>query len=202
MPSGLVNGPEGFVSLNPSVLPVTIGGPGRSTTLHTQDALVAYLPTRGRPNVLSTGDRDFYAASDVERDGGGKLSGETVALTLALYLSDSGAALGNQLCTVPSRRDRRLSCSVPGVGSPRSPSRWLVMRSSTLPRLTAAATNSRSTGSRARISSGRRSDKSRNRPFTERSSALTKDPAAAVVAAPPSPCRAAPALALAYPVML
>jgi hypothetical protein len=85
--------PEVLVSLNPSVLPVTIGGPGRSTTLHTPDALVAYLPTRGRPNALSIGDRDFYAASDVERDGGGKLSGETVALTLALYLSDSGAAL-------------------------------------------------------------------------------------------------------------
>jgi len=93
MPAGIANGSVGFLTLNPGLLPVTIGGPGRSTTLHTPDAVMAYLPTRGLPKALSPGDREFYAAGDIERDGGGKLSGETAAMTLALYLSDSGATL-------------------------------------------------------------------------------------------------------------
>jgi hypothetical protein len=47
------------------------------------------------------------------------------------------------------------------------------MRSSTLPRLTCAETSSRSPGSSARRSSGRRSARSRKRPFTERNSTVT-----------------------------
>jgi hypothetical protein len=90
---GIANGPDGFVALHSYLLPITIGGPGHSITLHTQDALMAYLPTRGLPGALGAGDVDVYTVDDVTRDGGGKLSGETVALTLSLYLSDSGAAL-------------------------------------------------------------------------------------------------------------
>ena len=88
----MVKGPAGFMTRGPTILPVTIGGPGHSTTLHTVAALTAYLPTRGAPGALRAGERDLYTADDLVHDGGGKLSGETAALTLALYLSDSDAA--------------------------------------------------------------------------------------------------------------
>ncbi|MBI1818230.1 MAG: hypothetical protein HYR72_24885, partial [Deltaproteobacteria bacterium] len=102
--SGVANGPAGFITRDPAILPVTIGGAGRSTTLGTVAALSAYLPARGLPQVLLAGDRNFAAAGDVTDDGGGTLSGETVALTLALYLSDSGGGFdGLSAFVLPAR---------------------------------------------------------------------------------------------------
>jgi cysteine-rich repeat protein len=86
-------GPNGnaFFTLYPGILPVTIGVPqDRSTTIQTQDALVAYMPRTGQPHALNPGDRIFASASDVVDDGGGILSGQTVALTLAVNVSSAG----------------------------------------------------------------------------------------------------------------
>jgi cysteine-rich repeat protein len=89
-PNGIANGPDGFVTRYPEILPVTIGGPGRSTTVTSQAALMAYLPTSGPPHALDQGVRVFVAPSDVVDDGGGVLSGQAVALKLAVHLSDDG----------------------------------------------------------------------------------------------------------------
>jgi cysteine-rich repeat protein len=89
---GIANGPDGFVSRHPEILPVTIGGPGRSTTIETQAALTAYLPAGGWPHALYPGVRTFTVPSDVVEDGGGVLKGQTTALALALHLSEDGGA--------------------------------------------------------------------------------------------------------------
>ena len=94
-PNGIANGPNGFVTLNPGILPVTIGGVGQSTTVHSQSALEAYLPAGGPPGALLAGDRDFYTAADVVPDGGGVLRGQTMALSLAVNLSNLGATFAD-----------------------------------------------------------------------------------------------------------
>jgi hypothetical protein len=114
------------------------------------------------------------------------------------WSTDSGAAFGNQPCTIDSTCASRISASGLGCGRAPPASRAPTMRSSTLPRLTCPATRSRSAGSRARNSSGSFSERSRKRPFSERTSALTT----ACVDAVSSARKAAPILALAYPVML
>ena len=89
-PNGIANGPNGFLTLHPGILPVTIGGPGRSTTLHTVAALTAYMPKGGPPQRrLLWGTRDLYTADDVNNndDGAGVLAGQTVSLALAVALS-------------------------------------------------------------------------------------------------------------------
>lgn len=91
-PDGIANGPRGFVTRYPQILPITIGGPGRSTTVNTQAALMAYLPAGGWPQALCPGDRTFSAPGDVVDDGGGVLKGQGTALTLAVHLSEDGAA--------------------------------------------------------------------------------------------------------------
>ncbi len=102
--SGVANGPTGFITRDPAILPVTIGGVGRSTTVGTVAALSAYLPTNGPPQALLAGDHAFAAARDITNDGGGSLSGETAALTLAVYLSDSGGAFdGLSAFVLPAR---------------------------------------------------------------------------------------------------
>ena len=67
-----------------------------------------------------------------------------------------------------------------GCGQAPSASRAVATRNSILPRRKAAASSSRSAGSRPRNSSGRRSDRSRKRPFTERASTVTSGRARAV----------------------
>jgi len=89
---GPANGPGGFVTRYPQILPITIGGPGRSTTVDTQAALIAYLPAGGPPQALYPGVRTFSVPSDVVDDGGGVLEGQVTALTLALHLSEEGGA--------------------------------------------------------------------------------------------------------------
>ena len=91
-PNGIANGPGGFVTRYPQILPITIGGPGRSTTVDTQAALMAYLPAGGSPGALYPGVRTFSAPGDVEDDGGGVLKGQATALTLAFRLSEDGGA--------------------------------------------------------------------------------------------------------------
>lgn len=91
-PNGIANGPGGFVTRYPQILPVTIGGPGRSTTVSTQAALIAYLPAGGPPRALYPGVRTFSAPGDVVDDGGGVMSGQVTALTLAIRLSKEGGA--------------------------------------------------------------------------------------------------------------
>ena len=90
--NGPANGPGGFVTRYPQILPITIGGPGRSTTVGTQAALMAYLPAGGSPRALYPGDRTFSAPGDVVDDGGGVLKGQVTALTLAFRLSKEGGA--------------------------------------------------------------------------------------------------------------
>jgi cysteine-rich repeat protein len=91
-PNGIANGPGGFITRYPQILSITIGGPGRSTTVDTQAALIAYLPAGGSPQALYPGDRTFTVPSDVVADGGGVLKGQVTALTLALHLSEDGGA--------------------------------------------------------------------------------------------------------------
>ncbi len=88
---GPANGPDGFVTRNPEILPVTIGGPGQLTTIATQEALIAYLPKGGKPRALFPGERAFSTSGDVVEDGGGSLAGQTVALALAVNLSEREA---------------------------------------------------------------------------------------------------------------
>jgi len=88
---GPANGPDGFVTRNPDILPVTLGGPGQETTIGTQEALIAYLPKGGRPRALDPGERVFSSAADVVEDGGGSLAGQTLSLQLAVNLSERGA---------------------------------------------------------------------------------------------------------------
>jgi cysteine-rich repeat protein len=90
-------GPNGsdFSTRAPDILPVTIGGPERSTALHTQAAVSAYLPKGGPASALSNGERDFYAAEDIFPDGGGVLAGQTTALSLAINLSNSDEVFAN-----------------------------------------------------------------------------------------------------------
>jgi cysteine-rich repeat protein len=87
---GIANGPDGFVTRHPEILPITIGGPDRSTTIETQGVLMAYLPAGGSPQALYAGERAFAVPSDVVDDGGGVLKGQVTALTLALHLSQDG----------------------------------------------------------------------------------------------------------------
>jgi cysteine-rich repeat protein len=91
-PSGIGNGPNGFLTLHPDILPVTIGGPDQSTTVRSQEALIAYLPKGGTPTELLPGERDFWTAADVVDDGGGVLAAQTTALALAINLSNNGGA--------------------------------------------------------------------------------------------------------------
>jgi cysteine-rich repeat protein len=91
-PNGIGNGPRGLVTRYPQILPVTIGGPGQSTMVSTQAALIEYLPAGGPPQALYPGVRTFSVPSDVVEDGGGVLKGQVTALTLALHLSDDGGA--------------------------------------------------------------------------------------------------------------
>ncbi|HUL99554.1 MAG TPA: hypothetical protein VLU24_09120, partial [Mycobacterium sp.] len=107
----------GFLARNPALLPVTLGGDGRSTTLRAPRALFAYLPKRGAPAALLPGDRVFSRADDIVYDGGGILSGETVALTLNIYASDSGTAfdgLGNLTLPPQPFCTQRLGAGVDG----------------------------------------------------------------------------------------
>lgn len=106
--NGAANGPQGWVTLNPSILPASIGSPGTglSVTVNNQASLVAFLPTGGTANVLCgnpmpvpcPGDLVINTAADVpdpqaggsKGDGAGVLAGQALALTLNIALSDNG----------------------------------------------------------------------------------------------------------------
>ena len=118
-PGGAANDPvTGLVSLNPSVLPVTVGAPGDvSLTVDNQTALVCFLPTQGVPDGLCDGGLPG-CGGDMLIDtctnppildplggftssggqGTGTLGGEAIALKLNLALSDMGV-------TKPGLRD-------------------------------------------------------------------------------------------------
>jgi len=94
-PNGIGNGPDGFVTRYPGILPVTIGGPGQSTEVQTQSALIAYLPHGGGAAPLYPGQRYFNTAASVSDDGGGVLAGQAMSATLAVNLSaELGDAYG------------------------------------------------------------------------------------------------------------
>lgn len=92
-PNGAANGSHGFLTLHPHILPLTIGGEDQSVKLETQEALETYLPTGGQPSAL-VGEFDFTTAGDVTNvggvsgTGGGVLAGQTIALSLAVELSE------------------------------------------------------------------------------------------------------------------
>jgi hypothetical protein len=126
-PSGYANGPTGVITLNPTVLPVTVGAPGDlSLTVHDQAALICFLPATGTPASLCTGlggcggDMLINACSNPPildfnpsgngssgGQGGGTLTGQTIVAKLAVALSALEATppglatfvLPPQLCT-------------------------------------------------------------------------------------------------------
>jgi hypothetical protein len=91
-PGGVMNGPDGYLTQHPEVLPVTIGGPGASVTVTTQAGLQALLPQGGTPSVLLPGDRIIAGAADIPEGGvgGGVLTSQTLALTLSVRFSSLG----------------------------------------------------------------------------------------------------------------
>jgi hypothetical protein len=116
--NGAANGQQGWITNNLGVFPATIGALGTaSVTIKTQAGLIAFMPTNGGPNKLNpaNGDVVINVAGDVpdpngsgsNGDGGGTLSGQTLAMTLNVALSNSGAnppglgsfMLGSSLCT-------------------------------------------------------------------------------------------------------
>ncbi len=106
---GVANGGQGWITNNPAVLPMSIGAPGTgaSVTINTQLGLIHFLPASGSPNVLCgnpmpvpcPGDLVVNGLADVPDpigsgsggDGAGTLAGETIALSLSVGLSNSGA---------------------------------------------------------------------------------------------------------------
>jgi hypothetical protein len=120
VPGGIANGPQGWITNHPDVLPAFIGAPGTgsSVTVATQSGLEAFLPTGGTPNQLCgnpmpvpcPGDLVISGPADVPDpsgdgsggDGAGSLAGQTLAMTLSVALSNSGAnppGLGNHVLT-------------------------------------------------------------------------------------------------------
>jgi hypothetical protein len=101
--NGAANGAQGWITNNKLVVfPATIGALGTaSVTINTQAGLIAFMPTNGPPNklTLANGDVAISVAGDVpdpngsgsNGDGGGTLSGQTLAMTLSVALSNSGA---------------------------------------------------------------------------------------------------------------
>jgi hypothetical protein len=110
-PGGAANGPSGSVTLNPSILPVTVGAPGDlSLTVQDQARLICFLPTGGTPALLCTGlggcggdmvinacsnppilDFDSSGNGSSGGQGGGTLTGQSIAAKLNVALSDLGA---------------------------------------------------------------------------------------------------------------
>jgi hypothetical protein len=107
---GDANGPAGLVTMNPTILPVTIGGPGLlSLTVTDQDRLICFLPALAPPTTLCStgacaGDMtidacnnppivDFVPVGDGSSggQGGGTLAGEVIAAKLNVALSKLGA---------------------------------------------------------------------------------------------------------------
>jgi len=120
--NGIANGPNGFLTLHPDILPVTIGGPDQSTTLHTVAALTAYLPKGGPPQRrLLPEARDFYTAEDVadNDDGAGVLAGQTVSLSLAVALcgdlNPDGDRLGDLILPTVSFCTQGLTAGNDGI---------------------------------------------------------------------------------------
>jgi hypothetical protein len=107
--NGAANGPNGWITNHPGVLPASIGatGTGQSVTVNTQVGLIAFMPTNGAPGALdpANGDVVINTASDVPSesgDGAGTLAGQTLAMTLNVALSNLGAnppGLGSYLLT-------------------------------------------------------------------------------------------------------
>jgi hypothetical protein len=107
--NGIANGPQGWITNHLGVLPASIGAPGTglSVTVNNQAALIAFMPTGGTANQLCgnplpvpcPGDLVINVAGDVPDpsgigsggDGAGVLAGQTLALTLSVALSNSGA---------------------------------------------------------------------------------------------------------------
>lgn len=101
--NGAANGPQGWVTNNPGILPASIGAPGTgaSVTVNTQAGLIAFMPTNGTPAALDTanGDVVINVAGDVpdpngggsNGDGAGTLAGQALAMTLNVALSNLGA---------------------------------------------------------------------------------------------------------------
>ena len=125
------NGPQGWITNNLSVLPATIGLLGTaSVTINKQAGLIAFMPTGGTPNQLNpangvNGDVSISVKGDVpdptngggsKGDGGGTLSGQTLAMTLSVALSNSGA-------NPPGLAHQALAalCTCDGNGPPSSP---------------------------------------------------------------------------------
>ena len=100
--NGAANGPNGLITQNPSVLPVTVGGIV-SVTLSDQASLIAFLQTGGTSNMLCGNAQPAPcpaslvvtngspipdpSGSGSEGYGGGVLTGQTIALTLNASLS-------------------------------------------------------------------------------------------------------------------
>ncbi|MBI3770198.1 MAG: hypothetical protein HY271_17130 [Deltaproteobacteria bacterium] len=97
-PGGIANKPTGWITQNPGVLPETVGGGGNSVTVNTQSGLIAFMPTGGTASALTPGAVVINVPGDVPDpsgsgsfgDGGGVLTGQTLALKLSVALSNIG----------------------------------------------------------------------------------------------------------------
>ena len=106
--NGYANGPNGVITQNPSILPVTVGALGTlSLTIQDQASLICFLPTNGTAAALCTGlsgcggDMVINACSNPPildqkssgsgGQGGGVLTGHTIVAKLAVSLSNIGA---------------------------------------------------------------------------------------------------------------
>lgn len=103
--NGAANGPQGWITLNPGVLPATIGG-SPSVTIGTQVGLEAFMPTNSGPNefcgnatpspcpgnvvINVPGDVPDPQGTGSQGYGAGTLAGQTLAMTLNVALSDNG----------------------------------------------------------------------------------------------------------------
>ncbi len=91
--NGAANGTQGFLTRNPNILPLSIGGEDQSVEIESQQALETYLPTGGPASCL-VGEFKFTTAGDVTNvggasgTGGGIVIGQTIALSLAVELSE------------------------------------------------------------------------------------------------------------------
>jgi len=132
---GGANGPIGLVTLHPGLLPLTVGAPGiLSLSVPRQSDLVCFLPATGDPAALCStrecsGDMtvsacakppliDFVPTGDGSSggQGGGTLTGQTIAAKLNVALSRLGVTprglgtllLPETLCTTKCPRGREI----------------------------------------------------------------------------------------------
>lgn len=105
----------GWITQNPGVLPATVGGGGQSLTISDQTSLIGLLPCGTTANQLNPGNVTIVNGVPLpaQCDGGGVLTGQTVALSLSTALSNNNFnPAGLSSLTLPSSS----FCTCAGAG--------------------------------------------------------------------------------------